>query len=498
MNTCVKSHPECQRIHNDMPPTRLLDLGGDRLANSNIKLITASKSRKYRYACLSHRWGSSGPAIKTVLSNTDPHMECIQWRNIPKTFRETISFVRALKIRYLWIDALCIIQDDENDWDKECGSMSSVYSNSFVTIGATQAPDEDFGIFSADRSSFYHKLSACDRNGVDLGLYGGFEINHTPFTSWDIPDLDLPLLSRAWVHQERLLSPRFIHFTPYEIVWECKTMSSCECGKLDNIKRPHKVGHHTALQTYTPKQLSFWWGHLASFYSTKELTFHKDKLPALSGIAKQVQKRKNGAKYLAGLWEDDLLVGLTWHHMYPPGPGSVRRNGPSWSWSSYAGSIYECFSGACEIANIYIEIHDAGCELIGSDPMGEAKSGYITLTTILEPINVLLDKNDWPPKITSSNVGLQFPNYPDSESKKSLIVGLDYPYDALPDDMFLLRLGDFLDGGRTVFCGLLIHPIKPGDSRYIRVGLVCDSEMSGWMKSIGAYEKLAPTTITLV
>lgn len=74
-------------------------------------------------------------------------MRGIPWELLPTTFRDAIQVTKGLGIRYLWIDSLCIIQDDDVDWKEESSKMASIYQNSFLTICATAAPDDEAGLW---------------------------------------------------------------------------------------------------------------------------------------------------------------------------------------------------------------------------------------------------------------------------------------------------------------------------------------------------------------
>lgn len=72
----------------------------------------------------------------------------IPWFELPKTFQEAIALTRKLGVRYLWIDSLCIIQDDHHGWEVESAKMATIYSLSYLTIAATHAADSQQGCFS--------------------------------------------------------------------------------------------------------------------------------------------------------------------------------------------------------------------------------------------------------------------------------------------------------------------------------------------------------------
>ena len=98
------------------------------------------------YAALSHCWGIS-PIIKTTKASFDTFTKCIETEKLSRVFRDAVSVTRGLGLRYLWIDSLCIIQDDAGDWKAEAANMAQVYSRAFVTIAACAASDGSWGLF---------------------------------------------------------------------------------------------------------------------------------------------------------------------------------------------------------------------------------------------------------------------------------------------------------------------------------------------------------------
>ncbi|KAB5584705.1 heterokaryon incompatibility protein-domain-containing protein [Coniochaeta sp. 2T2.1] len=127
-------------------PTRLLEI--DPQANSrHIRLVSDTGILlKERYAALSHCWGKS-PTNTTTKAVFVSHTQGIDILSLSKTFQHTIFVTRELGIRYLWIDSLCIIQDDEDDWKREAENMADVFANAFVTIAASASTDGDGGLF---------------------------------------------------------------------------------------------------------------------------------------------------------------------------------------------------------------------------------------------------------------------------------------------------------------------------------------------------------------
>ena len=128
-------------------PTRLLDLQAFEVDCSDVRLIANAVSGS-AYATLSHCWGSD--CHKRYHATTNNLIELrarIRYTDLPKTYCDAISVCRSLKIRYLWIDSLCILQDSKEDWAREAANMAFVYSNSHLTISADWSTNSDDGCY---------------------------------------------------------------------------------------------------------------------------------------------------------------------------------------------------------------------------------------------------------------------------------------------------------------------------------------------------------------
>ncbi|RMJ06945.1 hypothetical protein CDV36_013449 [Fusarium kuroshium] len=148
----------------------------------------------------------------TTRDNLSEHLEeGIDVKSLPQTFQDAIEIARGLNVRYLWIDALCIIQneDDHEDWKRECGNMASIYRNSHVTVAAAWANSANDGCFTSPDP------------GVVIGPLMMRNVSHLPLFATPKNSEDFPILTRAWTYQERLLAPRVIYFSHQEILWDC-------------------------------------------------------------------------------------------------------------------------------------------------------------------------------------------------------------------------------------------------------------------------------------
>ncbi|KFX97745.1 hypothetical protein V490_02658 [Pseudogymnoascus sp. VKM F-3557] len=280
-------------------PTRLIDLG-----STPIRLVQSSDlTTKPHYAALSHCWGTLD-FYKLKQDNLEDFMRAISKESPTKTFQDAIYIARSLSLQYLWIDSLCIIQGCDIDWHSESALMNSVYSGSTITIAAVGASDGTKGCFLKSP-----------------GYIGKVHFK---------PTIDEPLADRAWAVQERLLSPRTLHFSKTGLFWECR---HCDASESFPGGSPAFEDQHMFHRDRKP--VSEIWHIIIKLYTGSKLAFASDKMIAISGLAQQAFK-ENADQYLAGLWRKDIELQLLWYQQAPGRrlpPGSKYR-APSWSWAS--------------------------------------------------------------------------------------------------------------------------------------------------------------------
>ncbi|KAN0077636.1 Heterokaryon incompatibility protein (HET) domain containing protein [Elaphomyces granulatus] len=157
-------------------PTRVLAVGSPK----DLRLHCSKKDEKGKYIALSHCWGANQGQLplRTTKDKLKDYKQHIEFSELPQTFQDAVTVAREIGIEYLWIDSLCIIQDDSGDWKEESQKMEQKLPESLMRKTPTG-------------KSF--------KQAVDEGL----------------------LNTRGWVLQERALSRRTIHFTGSQIFWEC-------------------------------------------------------------------------------------------------------------------------------------------------------------------------------------------------------------------------------------------------------------------------------------
>jgi hypothetical protein len=345
---CIRFHPECcGRKQEHKLPTRVIDvgLGGNEPSDfQDLRLILTNGLRGH-YASLSHRWSSISNQFCTTQNNFQQHMKYISLDRLPRTFRDSIILCRQLDIRYLWIDCLCIIQDDDKDWQQECEKMSDIFENSYLTISALRARDGDGGLFHLRKQDNTY-LRAQD--GTLLGLrrreYGLAEDVHVSSTG-----------NRGWILQEKILSPALLHFGNSQMHWECKNATISEARAHTHIpgSGPLKYALHEAQRQgchLYPQGHFIAWNMIMQRYSRMDLTSEYDRLPAILGLARRFQQSLR-VTFVAGLWLEDLHRGLLWnrdristsrqseqdHEVKQPRVLAKCATAPSWSWITAAG-----------------------------------------------------------------------------------------------------------------------------------------------------------------
>lgn len=217
---CNHSQASGNIVHDHTPdlPTRILEVDGDFNVPS-VRLIE-TQGRKGRYCALSHCWGStsSHSLFTTTRKNIGTHLLGISLEKLPSTFRDAVILTRNLGIKYLWIDSLCIIQDDDDDWKRESAVMGLLYQNTSLVIAAAGSKDSAGGLFITKRPK---PLTTQLPFLVDGNQQGVFNATVSP-NDKIIPNEGI-LRKRAWAFQEWCLARRIVFFMPGGIT--CKPNS---------------------------------------------------------------------------------------------------------------------------------------------------------------------------------------------------------------------------------------------------------------------------------
>ncbi len=380
------------------------------------------------WAALSYCWG--GASAFTLREETlAKFSQGFPLETVPATIRDAIIVTRSLGLEYLWVDALCIFQDDTHDWATEASRMSYIYKQAQITIAAALAPSSKAGIFTKRKESIIScrlPWSATRRGTAYTNIDDTKKIYLRHYRRADLEDPKYwPWSARGWTLQEDQLSWRMLIYGTGRMLWKCPSVQVDEAGHM--MKPPHHLAkryfppegaregdpasscsppslpllsaqfqHRTRIDGFfSGSDLYTAWYAIIADFTRRDLTCPEDVLPALSGLASEFSSL-NGDKYRAGLWEKDMICGLLWRREQFPlsyrfgdeirrGPGDA----PSWSWAGVYGGATEWFhhqkmmmreyqediASAREVANVI----DTDIELDGLDPYGRIRRGALIL-----------------------------------------------------------------------------------------------------------------------
>ncbi|KAH8671600.1 heterokaryon incompatibility protein-domain-containing protein [Xylariales sp. PMI_506] len=297
-------------------------------------------SEPVRYITLSHCWGS-GAECKLELSSIDEFKNGITLERLPRTFSEAIQVTAALGMRYIWIDSICIIQDCEDDWKSNAAQMWEVYSRSYVTLAATASSNSSEGLFRTRMASTTSPFTIEVPEGHEQISAGKYRVYND--MEWSQSVENAPLNKRGWVFQERMLSPRIIHFAQNQLYFECRELRASE-------RFPSRIPNRFVINTFRDRlpshgsggmnmELMNVWDEILRNYTTLKLSRTTDKLVAISAILRQLSDAMSiGGKLFAGLWEYSFLGQLCWQASNYAST-SKSSSAPSWSWVSIDGPI---------------------------------------------------------------------------------------------------------------------------------------------------------------
>jgi hypothetical protein len=327
---CVTSHTTCAETlsgkmihdrHGTKLPTRLIQLktGSD----PNIVKLVEPGRLIARYCALSHCWGPPDKRpYMTTRNNIRDISSGISVTVLPQTFQDAIAVTQAIGIDYLWIDSLCIIQGDRDDWLLESEKMGSIFERAFLVIAAAGSNDSSEGLLNMPR---YPELS------IHVPYYQSKQQSAGTFNMTMLSHLESqpqlgPLSSRGWASQEWHLARRVVFFMPGGISWMCREIDFDEHGLWKDFRTETPLLHFGSTREW------LWYLFL---YSNSHLSIHTDRLAAIQGVANEVQKRRTD-RYHLGVWTKDLEAQLLWVSAQRVAEEDIPDL-PSWCWASVGG-----------------------------------------------------------------------------------------------------------------------------------------------------------------
>jgi hypothetical protein len=445
----VKPHRHCQYSRDTVLPSRVLDVGdpGDSQPTLNLKVNDIETHAPY--LALSYCWGPDVQPLQLWLENLGTMTAGIDFKNLGRSIQDAVSVTRELGFRYLWVDALCIIQNCVADKKREISRMSAIYKNAVLTIAASSSKSAADGFLSKEVQPY------CPEFEFQVPMSNGR--TGTVYMSAEPYEPEHHLDTRGWTLQEFMLSSRILFFSDYELLWQCKEVdlrSVSERGLeytqplealpwvvFDDDAEPH-FGSNDIEKIYL-------WKTVVEQYTDRNLTNPNDRLNAITGIVHELETLWRH-ECIYGLWKPWFIALLAWYK-----PNSEREEkrhierAPSWSWASLNGVVKYKGSFSTEdakITSLTMSAVELTCRIVKAEAIRD-----IYIETIQEE-----------PDLTNParEIG---PNGEPIEMAQYLLLGTT-------------EVAEGLEHG----IGLII--VDVGNRRYRRVGLVTFREMKLWKR----------------
>lgn len=375
LQLCVSTHSACAKAPHYMP-LRLLEVVHD---GNRCRLVDSSKFKPEKYVALSYRWGDAAEqAHRTTRETLTSSLDYISKLKLPRAIRDALALTSAVNARYLWVDALCIIQDDNRDWQTHVAYMGDIYQNAHLVVAAASAEHSNDSFLHRPNRPLVKNLpftcggytgSVSVLQQLASGIHDNYE---GMFGGTD------PLESRGWALQESVLATRLIVYSASELQWVCRTHQTCESRHMEGQNERLQIDDEIS----APEAYKLW-HRLIKRYSQRYLTYEEDKLPAIAGIASKIATI-TGSEYCAGLWKENLIHDLCWErHLWEILPWRSPEHwlAPSFSWASVKGNVlYNDDSIAGRHGTSLCEVLEANATPVSLHmPLGGVTDGHVRL-----------------------------------------------------------------------------------------------------------------------
>ena len=448
--------------HVDFMPKRLIAVG-DQDVEPKLVVWEDIGMKSTAYATLSHCWGENPSFLTLTSSNIENFKQGINESTLPRSFCDALLTCRRLGIKYIWIDSLCIMQSgyaSERDWFEHATDMHLIYRHCELNIAIDHAASPDKGAFATRNPNVLQdccvwtplpincppdvmdrKWTAENDEHMRCGLVSVDQHTMLTIFTYDqtstVEKIDYALRGRGWVFQERLMSPRVLHFAEDRIAWECRQSAFNEyladgrpCGC--NVKSPERslfsVPRTDELNDMAANKPHWWqssaniarmriqelqesgetaatiqpnhmaWWECIKAYSKRQLTYpDKDKLVAFASIPKSFADQFH-SNYSAGFFQIDLPAGLLWTSQDRTRRRALNYRAPSWSWASLDGEV--TFNIASPLIDSLIDPLDTRSTVLSkvyavmvdlvnpNDAFGQIRSASLQVAGQLEPIQL--------------------------------------------------------------------------------------------------------------
>ena len=378
-------------------PVRLIDVGGPE-SDDLARLVDIDQGMEGRYAALTYGWDldsfGSPPTPSAPMQGGN-----LDAKQMPKIFQDAIQVTRRLRVRYLWIDQLCIPPDGPGDWERDSEAFVSIYANSYITVSATGAKHGDDGLL-LHRQTRAHVRVAHARGGTQgtLLMYA-LPLDREFIRDYYAKMKSEPLEDSVWAFQERVFSRRILHFASDQVYFECTAGLVSEDGlshkhryhsieppledPKSDLNKKEEAKPHGGLD-FDGARGRIRWHNLLSEYTRLRPANPADKLPAISNIARKYATLLCD-EYIAGMWRRLLFECLVWQSMECREPEGGYR-APSWSWAAVDGPALAGLPSAWDPVAVVLE---SFVELVdNAKPFGAVKNSWLRMEAPLVPLRL--------------------------------------------------------------------------------------------------------------
>ncbi|KAL8335961.1 hypothetical protein RB601_000009 [Gaeumannomyces tritici] len=345
---CEHSHVACKPSGPAPLPTRVLRIIPQQSSSwPRVRLFVPPRDGPLRrYACLSYCWGGEQDVKLTKANIHALQTNDLDMVTLPLTLRDAIMTAQCLGISYLWIDALCIVQDDEDDKQRELAHMGSIYSRCAVCISAATGESVHDGFLKPAHRP--NKLRPMCRITLPPSLNDEFHgiLILSPFQFQESEEFAIN--KRGWTYQEALLAPRTLMFGDIEPLLRCRTEDAIQIHYsgfmyYSDPLSPHIVTNtnvnHYAVEKIKDMYLAMW-PDLVSQYTRRRLTVDRDKPVAIQGVIDFLAQKMDDKCY-HGIWASSpsTLLWTSSESISIERGASIRNPSvPTWSWMCVAGT----------------------------------------------------------------------------------------------------------------------------------------------------------------
>ncbi|KAJ5172549.1 HET domain protein [Penicillium capsulatum] len=363
ISSCVNGHACCQSTNNPLLPRFVVEVADRQdprstTAAPHLRLIENDQNSKKKapYVALSYVWGVKRQPLQLMKENLTQFKHSIDYTLLPPTMQDFVLVARALGIKYIWTDILCIVQDDPQIKKQQIHQMKDIFGNCYLAVQA--------GNTHSVHDSFLQPRSPQRPTPLKLFYGQSSHIYLRGYTPRSAPRGSAG--RRAWVFEESVLPSRLVIYGEDQILFACRRETRYEDGRRINAMpcspmffnpRDWRISWQNRVKQPTPDRrldfLSAWYNGLCTSYASRLLSDPGDRLAAIGGVVPRIQERVGG-RYVAGVWETDMPWALMWESQrdwtFPGWMGArpdltrpTKPCAPSWSWASVDGKFHYLF-----------------------------------------------------------------------------------------------------------------------------------------------------------